>query len=108
MEQQRKGDFTLKYNNVPALLEDSNLTTAEKVVELVKHHAMCLFGLATDVSNYYDKLDKLQAQLNVATAKCKNLEQSNVILRAQLRDKDRTIKQLRQQLKQQGSNDNGK
>ena len=140
MEQQRKGDFMLKYNNVPAILDDSNLTTAEKVVELVKHHSMCLFGLASDVGNYYDNLNKLQARLNIATAKCKKLEQSNAQLRAQLRNvqpskkhvriNDLTseerkavqadyyeqrisyllnkIQRLQQQLKQQGSNDNGK
>lgn len=54
-----KGDFTPKYYNAVEIEQDVTLLPSEQVREKVKHYAMCLFGLATDMANCeQDLIDK--------------------------------------------------
>lgn len=59
----RKGDFEPKYYNAKAIMTDSELQPAEQVCELVKHYSMCLFGIATDISEYYAKIKEKDRQI---------------------------------------------
>ncbi len=75
MTYKRKGDFTPKYNDVDGIEKDYTLLPSEKVREKVKHYAMCLFGLATDMANCEQALIDKQTYITA-------LENENKALRS--------------------------
>ncbi len=64
MTQHKKntGDFTPKYNTVEEICQDDTLLPSDVVREKVKHHAMCLFGLATDLANCEQRIADAEQQ----------------------------------------------
>lgn len=104
---QRKGDFAPKYYNDVEIDNDKALLPSERVRELVKHYAMCLFGLATDMATaeqelidgkaYIDLLvsdnNELRAKIDRLTARhCENESELVKELRKQLAEKSQRIK----------------
>lgn len=84
----RKDDFTPKYYNAQAIIDNTELQPAEQVCELVKHYSMCLFGIATDISDYYGKLKELENEVEQLKQQNFRLSVSNRSLRLQLKAHD--------------------
>lgn len=104
---QRKGDFAPKYYNDVEIDNDKALLPSERVRELVKHYAMQLFGLATDMATaeqelidgkaYIDLLvndnNELRAKIDrLTTRHCENESELVKELRKQLAEKPKRIK----------------
>lgn len=98
-QQKRKGDFTPKYYNNAEIECDKTLLPAEQVRERVKHYAMCLFGLATDMASAEQAI--IDKRLYV-----QSLENENAALRAKVyklkttyqADDSELVKELRAEL----------
>lgn len=87
-ETQRKGDFTPKYYNAQEINDSQELKPAEKVCELVKHYSMCLFGIATDIRDFYGQLQERDIKINQLTEENKKLFMTNKKLRLQIKVQD--------------------
>lgn len=82
-EKQHKEDFQKKYQNIVAIKNDSSLKPAEQVCELIKHYSMCLFGLAADISDFYEQLNKRDKQIEKLKSNYASLYQKLQRLKAQ-------------------------
>lgn len=91
---QRKGDFTPRYYNAQAIIENEELQPAEQVCELVKHYSMCLFGIATDISDYYGKLAERDSQIAMLKKEVIRLRQRNTRLSLQITTQDKEPQQV--------------
>ncbi len=84
MTQHKKntGDFTPKYNTVEEICQDDTLLPSDVVREKVKHHAMCLFALATDMATAEDDLQS--RRLRYVQLINENKELRNVVRQLQV------------------------
>lgn len=89
-QQTRKGDFTPKYYNAQAIIDNEELKPAEQICELVKHYSMCLFGIAADISDYYGKLAERDNQIAQLTKNNARLRQRNYRLSLQVTAQSQT------------------
>lgn len=99
-QQNRKGDFTPKYYNAQAIIGNEELKPAEQVCELVKHYSMCLFGIATDISDYYGKLTERDSQITRLKKEVLRLRQRNTRLSLQITTQDKELQQVIDELAQ--------
>jgi coproporphyrinogen III oxidase-like Fe-S oxidoreductase len=81
-------DFNQLYSSAKEIDEKQSLTADERLRELVKHHSMCLFGIAVDLAEADKKyqeaiqirasLERENERLRVANIKLRKTVKSNL------------------------------